>query len=219
MITLSKRLQLLADAVPNGCRVVDVGTDHAKLAAYLSLYKQCDCLATDIHPQPLQRAATKLQAFGAHGVRLRLGDGLTCILPDEVDTIVIAGMGGETIAHILESAPWAKQARCLLQPASKAQRLRRFLDEQGYGILEEDVVFEETRWYPIIHATTTVADAVPPDAHFVSYALRGKPNAQAYIQFQIRWLSSALPAMEQDTRYAAQSAYYKQALVGLQALL
>ena len=83
---------------------------------------------------------------------VRLGSGLSCVAPDEIDTIVIAGMGGETILSILEAAPWTNDARytLLLQPMTKAEVLRPWLSEQGYVFLKERLVLENRTYFPIM---------------------------------------------------------------------
>ena len=74
----------------------------------------------------------------------RLCDGLSGINADEVDTIAIAGMGGETIAMILEAAPWTREQNTalVLQPMSSMDELRRWLQASGYMIAEERLARE-----------------------------------------------------------------------------
>ena len=74
-------------------------------------------------------------------ISVRIGDGLQPILPDEVDDIVIAGMGGETIAGIINSADWLKNPRCrlILQPMTKRDRLLKELLTAGFAIIDERV--------------------------------------------------------------------------------
>ena len=144
-LRLTARLMAVAACVPRGSRVADVGADHAKLTVWLEANKNCACIATDKHPNPLKRAALA-------GAVTRLGDGLTCVSPDEVDVIVIAGMGGETINGILAASPWARDRLCVLQPASRPERLRRFLEENGYDIITDTKVRDGGREYTVIAA-------------------------------------------------------------------
>lgn len=141
---MTARLKALADCVPDGSRVVDVGADHAKLTLWLEKHKNCFCIATDKHPNPLKRAAL------AGAAVTRLGDGLTCVSPGEVDAAVIAGMGGETINEILGDSPWAREKLCVLQPASRPERLRKFLTENGYDITADFTVEDGGRVYTVI---------------------------------------------------------------------
>ena len=109
-IELSPRLRLAADLVPEGARLADVGTDHAYLPACLLMEgKIPSAIAADLREGPLSRARETAAEYGC-GDRMafRLCDGLSGIRPEKTDAVVIAGMGGETIAQILEAAPWVR---------------------------------------------------------------------------------------------------------------
>ena len=106
-LELSPRLALIAGWVPPGAKLADVGTDHAYLPVWLTLHgRVVSAIASDLRKGPLERARATGRTYGAEGIDFRLGDGLAFIRPDEADTIVIAGMGGENIAQILAGAPW-----------------------------------------------------------------------------------------------------------------
>lgn len=151
---LSARLQLLADWVPSGARIADVGTDHAYLPVWLLLYgRVVSAIACDLREGPLERARQTGYTYGVD-LDLRLGNGLDVAAPEEADTIVIAGMGGENIAAILERAPWTADGRhtLLLQPMSRAEDLRRFLMDHGYAIRREALVRDRGTIYPVMEA-------------------------------------------------------------------
>ena len=109
---LPPRLAAIAALVPDGARLADVGTDHALLPIRLLLDgKIQSAVATDIRPGPLSRAKENAYAAGVQDLSCVLCDGLTDVSPDSVDTVVIAGMGGENIAAILRAgAPEALSA-------------------------------------------------------------------------------------------------------------
>ena len=105
---LPPRLAAIAALVPDGARLADIGTDHALLPIRLLLDgKIQSAIAADIRPGPLSRAKENACAAMVTNLSCVLCDGLTGISPDSVDTVVIAGMGGENIAGILRAAPWA----------------------------------------------------------------------------------------------------------------
>lgn len=150
---LSPRLAAVADLVPPGARLADVGTDHAYLPAYLILNGRIQrSIAADIRPGPLDHARrTAAEYHLADRLEFRLCDGLERIAPEECDTITIAGMGGETIAGILDRARWTQNGkRLILQPQSTQNVLRSFLSHNGWRIVSERVVREGERWYPIL---------------------------------------------------------------------
>lgn len=149
---LTPRLQAIAQRVPQGARLADVGTDHGHLPVWLLLNGRIDtAVAADLREGPLSRAKETAQQYGQDKkISFRLCDGLTGIAADEVDTIVIAGMGGETIAAILEAAPWTSQNKLLLlQPMTGMPQLRLWLQNHGYFILGEQIIREGKRLYSI----------------------------------------------------------------------
>lgn len=151
-LELTPRLQLLADWVPPGARLADIGTDHAYLPVWLLLRGRIgSAIAADLREGPLRRAGETAQTYGVSLDR-RLCDGLSAIGSEECDTIVIAGMGGENISAILSAAPWTGRGchTLLLQPQSKAEELRRFLMDHGYAIRREALVLDRGTIYPVM---------------------------------------------------------------------
>lgn len=155
-LELSPRLQLLADWVPPGAKLADVGTDHAYLPVWLALHgRVASAIASDLRKGPLERARQTGENYGAAGVDYRLCDGLAAITAEECDTVVIAGMGGENIASILAAAPWTADGRhtLLLQPQTRAETLRGFLADNGYAIVREALVYDRGTIYPAMKVT------------------------------------------------------------------
>ena len=155
-LELSPRLRLLADWVQPGARIADVGTDHAFLPVCLVLENRVSgAIASDLRAGPLSRGAETAKEYGvSQWVEMRLCDGLAGIAPQEADTVIIAGMGGENIAQILAAAPWTADGEhtLLLQPMSRAEVLREFLAENGYAILREQLVHDRGTVYPVMEA-------------------------------------------------------------------
>ena len=111
-LELSPRLAAIAALVPQGARLADVGTDHAYLPVRLLLDGGiASAVATDVNEGPLQRGRETAERYGVRTILFRRCDGLADVRADEVDTVVIAGMGGDLIARILAAAPWTKQAQ------------------------------------------------------------------------------------------------------------
>ena len=158
-LQLQPRLQLLATLVPEGSRLADVGTDHGYVPVYLlqrGLIK--GAIASDIGAEPLQHAKNTAAEYGVAGINFRLCPGLDTVAPEECDTILIAGMGGETIITILENAPWTKRGEhlLLLQPMTKVEMLRKWLADNGYTFTGERLVFDKITsipscWYGVEH--------------------------------------------------------------------
>ena len=161
MITLDKRLSAVAALVRQGSRLADIGTDHAYLPVHLVQVGVCpSAIASDIGAGPLDAARRTVTENGLTSeIALRLGNGLATVSAGEVEDIAIAGMGGETIAAILEAAPWVKSGdlRLILQPMTRAEDLRRWLLSHGFTILEEHLIIDGRHLYPVMAAEYTAA--------------------------------------------------------------
>ena len=148
---LSPRLQAVADWVPQGAKFADIGTDHGYLPVWLLQNGRIsEAVAADLRQGPLDAARRTAQRYDiAEKISFRLCDGLVGIQAGEVDTVAIAGMGGETIAGILEAAPWTgeHETLLLLQPQTAFLELRSFLLKNGLDILEERIIREGHRLY------------------------------------------------------------------------
>ena len=150
-IRLSPRLQRIADYVVPGSTIIDVGTDHAYIPIWLLQNGICEtAFASDIKRGPLENAARDAEACGlADRLSLLLCDGLALCRPECVDTVIIAGMGGETIMGILAAAPWVREKRLILQPQTKYFELRGFLAENGYCIADASLAYDTGRIYRV----------------------------------------------------------------------
>jgi len=148
---LSGRLRCIAGYIYPGERVIDVGTDHAYLPIWLLKNHVTDyCIATDLRAGPLERALADAKYFGVEDqLKLIQCDGLAGCEANEADTIVIAGMGGETMMGILAAAPWTKHKRLILQPQTKQSLLRCWLSENGYAIVDAALASDSGRIYII----------------------------------------------------------------------
>lgn len=154
-IKLSARLGAIAAHVPFGGGVADVGTDHGYIPVFLAQNGHNGFLcATDINEGPLARARQTAEAYGqTDKIRFFLCDGLSALDGQDIETVIIAGMGGETIAQILAAAPWTRENACLLilQPMTKAAFLRGWLYENGYTAVSEELV-EDDGLYELLTA-------------------------------------------------------------------
>ena len=156
-VKLSKRLKALVDLIDDGASVADIGTDHGFLPVYLAqtgLARRI--IASDISPASLERARSTAAKYDvSEDITFFTAPGLDRIAPTDVDTIVIAGVGGETILSILKDAPWTRQRKCrlILQPQTKVDILCRFLYDNGYLIKETKSVLDRDKYYTVIHAS------------------------------------------------------------------
>ena len=146
MIKLSDRLQKIADLIEPGESIADIGTDHGFLPIALwERGKSPHVILSDINTGPLEKARDNINKyFPEKAFDLRIGSGLQTLKTAEVDTIVIAGMGGLLIAEILgEDLKKSKSYRkMILQPRNAQDKLRLWLLENGFAIQDESLVRE-----------------------------------------------------------------------------
>lgn len=152
-IPMSNRLLTVSSFVRKGDRVADIGCDHGYLGIYLLTNGiASSVIAADINEGPLQNAMRNAHKFGVkQNMTFHLSDGVRDI-PRDFDTLICAGMGGDTMVHILESAPWLKneQYRMILQCQSKTPLLRKYLSENGWRIYEESVLRDGKFLYTVM---------------------------------------------------------------------
>lgn len=192
------RLAAIAELVPPGQPLADVGTDHALLPLWL-LHRGIipSAVATDIHEAPLERTRKSLGVVP--GLKLLLCDGLDGVEPDEAKTIVIAGLGGENIADIVSRAPWCRDGHTLLlQPMSKAEVLRRALHEMGYSILRERLVEDNRHVYPILTVFGGREEAYADAEYYTGrFAFLGEDTLfSEHLERQIRRVSASVNGLE-----------------------
>jgi tRNA (adenine22-N1)-methyltransferase len=153
---LSKRLTAIADFIPDSSGCADIGTDHAYLLVALADRNPKRVLiGVELNSKPLETAKDNLKKAGLDDrIQLRLGDGLTKVLPGEVETVVIAGMGSKTMLDILESSPQVVKRldRLIVQPMVGVEQVRRWLTQNGFYIEDEELIFEDGQYYQIILA-------------------------------------------------------------------
>jgi tRNA (adenine22-N1)-methyltransferase len=155
---LSPRLQAVAARIQGGV-AVDVGTDHGHLAAYLVDSGRCSrVIAIENAPGPAERARRCLAWRCGDRAELRQGHGLDPVAPGEADVAIVAGLGGDTVAEILAGAR-DKVSRFILQPMTRAARLRAQLIEQHFSVVEEDLIEEGGRLYDLLVAVPGGAPA------------------------------------------------------------
>lgn len=162
-VALSGRLRMLADMVTPGSRLVDVGCDHGFLSIYLVQEGACPtALAMDVREGPLAAAKRHVEAYGlGEYITLRLSDGLGAYRAGEAEALVCAGMGGRLMERILREGmdlAWGMR-EVILQPQSEIPQFRAFLREAGFGIVQEDAIREDGKYYFAMKARPGAGDS------------------------------------------------------------
>ena len=201
-LMLQPRLQLLADMVPFNARLADVGTDHGYLPVWLLQNKRIrSAIASDIVQGPLNHARQTAAEYGVAGIDFRLCPGLDAIAPEEADTVVIAGMGGETIQAVLSAAPWTAAGNhlLLLQPMTKVEHLRKWLVDNGYTFTQERLVFDKEHLYPVFAVRGGKQPPLTAAQEYGGVRLEDDPLYGAYLEERIGKLEKAIEGLRRST--------------------
>ena len=174
-LPLSTRLLACAGFVNKGDRVADIGCDHGYLSIHLLTQDIArSCIASDVAKGPLQSAKDNARKFGVQeNITFHLSDGVQSI-PRDFDTLVCAGMGGDTMIHILESAPWLRDEkyRLILQCQSKRPELRKWLYENGFAIRRETLAKDGKFCYPVTEVVYAPGESLKGAEFYITPALR-----------------------------------------------
>ena len=158
MNKLSKRLEVVASFVNDNSKVIDIGCDHGLLSIYLvNKYKNVKVIASDINENALSSAITNIKKEKLENrIETRLGSGLDVVKADEIDTIVIAGMGANTIVGILKysTSKLSNVNDIIIQSNTDLYFLRKNITSLGYYIEDEILVEDKNIIYTVIKFIT-----------------------------------------------------------------
>ncbi len=204
LVRLSDRMLAVAHLVPRACTAADVGTDHGYIPIWLVENQIVEkVLALDNKEGPLKRAVGHIRESGCdQKIETRLSDGLKEVSPEEVDTVVISGMGGPLMIRILEEARDVVDALqyLILQPQTEIADVRRYVTGTGFRIVQEDMVEENGKFYPMMLAVPGQAESYDE----VEYAYGKKllqmrhPVLKRYLQKEQRKLEQLLARLSEE---------------------
>ncbi len=223
MHTLSLRLKTLAALVPFGARVCDIGCDHGYLSIYLKANGIADrVIATDIKEKPLENARKNILSSGVTGIELRLCNGLSGIKKNEVNTVIIAGMGGEVISEILSQSEWIKapDITLILQPTTSPEALRKFLCNNGFTAENEIPLCENGKIYSIIKCRfTNSALRCEPYYYYIGSIPYSSADGRCYIEKQQKRIFECMKALENIPAKRDDYLYYRAVYEGITAAM
>lgn len=190
---VSKRIGCILNLVDKCNILADIGSDHAYVP--ISAIKQEKCsyaIASDINKGPIEKAKKNVIANKLEDkIQCRLGGGLTTLKENEVDLIIVAGMGGNLIRDIIEERinVFSKLDYAILQPTQNPEVLRKYLIENGYEIVQEDLCYEDNIYYEMIKVKCE--KSLPKKLEEIYYEISEKllcekhPMLKEYIEFKI----------------------------------
>ena len=150
MNKLSKRLEMVARLVPNGTKCADIGADHGYLIIDLFKSRQiqsgyaCENKVGPYNNLKKNIEINNLQEY----IYADLSDGIRT-LPSDIDTVIIAGMGGDTVCKIIEDSidKLDQIDNFIISSHTKMDEVRKFLMNHNYHIIEEDACFDMNQYY------------------------------------------------------------------------
>jgi len=210
---LSPRLQTIANYVKEGSIVADIGTDHGYVPVYLVENGVAKgAIAADINEGPLKNAQGYIEQKKMNDlIETRLGNGLKPINVGEVDTVIIAGMGGLLIRDILEeSKELAKTIKYfILQPMVASDELRKYLYENNYNIIDEKLSKEDHKYYEIL-LVTHGSDYPEKEIHYEigKKLIENKDELlKEFIEKKIKKVNEIMENLKGETTQKAQEQY------------
>lgn len=215
---LSERLERVVSFVRPCASAADIGTDHALVPVELvrrGIVKKA--LAMDVRPGPLSRAKEQISRAGlSDQIEPRLSDGLAALKPQEAETVIIAGMGGELIIRILTEGRhmWDSVVQWVLSPHSEVFKVRGWLLENGFAIEKEDMVCEDGKYYVLMDVRRAGSGIESParDAEFVrllygdSLIRERNPVLAQYLKEEEQMLMEREASLRQSARGSLRAA-------------
>ncbi|MEF9915869.1 MAG: class I SAM-dependent methyltransferase [Lachnospiraceae bacterium] len=202
---LSKRLQAVADLVTSGLCVADIGTDHGYIPIYLVQSGRIPCaIAMDINKGPLERARKHIcECHLEPYIQTRLSDGLSALQKHEVESVVIAGMGGGLIMKILshQNKNMSDVKEFILQPQSDLLKVRSFLQQHNYLIICEDMVLEDGKFYSMLKVKKVEScPKIPSDFIYSPYLLEHRhPVLKLYLYQEMNKKNEILQLLKEQS--------------------
>lgn len=179
---LSKRLKFIADKVKENSNVLDVACDHGLLAIYLEKEKNCKVIASDIKKSAIEGALVNKDKFYSN-VEFFVADGLDK-LNDDIDTVIIAGLGSQTVIEILDTD--LKNVNTLIVSVQKdLEDFRRFIHTKGFKI-EESLVFDK-RYYNVFYLTKGIEKYSNIEYKYGKDLIDNKENINYFKDLQKRY--------------------------------
>lgn len=147
---ISPRLEALTSLVTYET-FADIGTDHGYAPIYLCKKgKIKNALACDLRKGPLEKAKENISKYNLHEkIETRLGSGFSKVKPNEVESALIAGMGGMLIISIIENNIDTVNSlkELILSPHEDIDEVRRYIHKINFTINEEITIKDENRIY------------------------------------------------------------------------
>ena len=150
MIKLSNRLEAIANLIDKDDFVIDIGCDHALLDIYLEKKYNKIYYASDLRKSALEMAEKNILKYNSSKVLLKCGNGLDTLDDDNINTVIISGMGYQTIIKILSNKQkLIHTSKIIIQSNTNPEIIRKYMINNGYYIDKEVLVKDKNIYYAI----------------------------------------------------------------------
>ena len=199
---LTKRLRRIVDFCPKLERWADIGCDHGRTSCALILEERAKTVfAADISEPSLAKAGELSKLIGIENrVLLRLGDGFSPIREDHVQGAVLSGMGGPLILDIFRAEPKVleKLEYMVISPQKYPERVRRFLNENGWYIEREAMVEEQGKYYPVF-AVRKGIDAPYTEAELLTgRRVETDEDYEKFLEYKLNFWNGVLAGVTEE---------------------
>ena len=174
---LSKRLKAISEFITDGDKIIDIGCDHALLDIYIyENFNDVNVIASDIHEGAIKAANKNIEKHNLISkIDVRMGDGLTVVNKDEINTILISGMGYNTIVKILSDSEKIENVeKIIVQSNTDIVKLRKSIIKLGYKITKEKLVEDNEIIYTIIEFRKGKEKYSYEELYYGPYLLKNK---------------------------------------------
>lgn len=200
---LSKRLKTVADLVSPCSKVADVGTDHGYVPIYLISKNICDfAYAMDVNEGPLTIAKSNIADAGLQDkIETLLSDGFDNFGDRSCDCVIVAGMGGDLIVDILSRASKYEFKELILSPHKRVDLVRTIISENRYKIVDEKMVEDAGKYYPVIKVEKGDSDYSEVELEFGPILLSNKDKTlKEYLDIEYNKFSRIKSYLEREDK-------------------
>lgn len=206
----SKRIEFIVSNLEKVTTLADIGTDHGYVPLLALRNELCEkAIACDINKEPLAKGKLNAILEGIDDkIEFRLGNGFEPLKINEVEEVVIAGMGGNLIRDIIQK-DLNKVASCnylVLIPAQNPEVLREYLYKNDFEVIKEDLCFDEGIYYELFKVRKSEGQATELDSIYYEISpmlLRSKhPLMKEYIDYKIDEYNRILGFITDDSESA-----------------
>jgi len=147
---ISNRLKSLVKHINKTDSVIDIGCDHALLDIYLVKNNIIDkCIVSDVSHNALKQGIDNIEKYNLiEYIETRCGNGLEVLTSnDNINTVIISGMGTNTILDILNNDYLKKINKLVIQSNKDYYLLRKKVVKLGFIIDKEEVIEDNDKIY------------------------------------------------------------------------